>query len=173
MKSAAILTKSPPRQTAHSSAYEKDFHAWLLAQVSALRERRFRALDLENLLEEVEELAQSLARELRTRLKVVLVHLLKGQFQPSKRSSSRDLSLLEQRDQLGQLLEQNPSLRRQVPELIQKAYVAAEKTAAKEMKLDSPQWQRTFPAQCPWTPEQILRRRLPSEWRAPARLSRR
>ena len=156
MKSAATLTKSPPREAAHSSAYEKDFHAWLLSQVSALRERRFRDLDLENLIEEVEELARSLARELRNRLKVVLVHLLKWQFQPSRKSASWDLTLLEQRDQLAQLLEQNPSLRQQVPQLIEKAYPAAGKTAAKEMQLDSSQWQRTFPAQCPWTPAQIL-----------------
>jgi hypothetical protein len=156
MKAAATSRKSFPHESANASGYEHDFHAWLLSQVSALKERRFRDLDLENLIEEVEELARSLPRELRNRLKVVLVHLLKWQFQPSKRSTSWDLTLLEQRDQLQQLLEQNPSLRRQVPELIQKVYATAEKMAGKEMKLDRVERQRKFPEQCPWTPEQIL-----------------
>jgi hypothetical protein len=154
MKAAVTSPKSIARRPA--AGYEQDFYAWLLTQVAALRERRFRDLDLKNLTEEIEELARSLARELRNRLKVVLVHLLKWQFQPSKRSPSWDLTLLEQRDQLGQLLEQNPSLRRQLPELIQKVYPAAEKTAAKEIKLDSSALQRTFPARCPWTPAQNL-----------------
>jgi hypothetical protein len=88
MKSAATLTRSRPREPDRESAYERDFYAWLLSQVSALRERRFRDLDLEDLIEEAEDLAKSLPRELRNRLKVILVHLLKWRFQPAKRSTS-------------------------------------------------------------------------------------
>jgi len=156
MKTASALTKSHPREPARQSAYERDFYAWLLTQVSALRERRFSDLDLENLIEEVEDLARSIPREIRNRLKVVLVHLLKWQFQPSKRSTSWEVTLLEQRDQLEQLLEQNPSLRRQVPDLIQRAYATAGKIAGKEMKFEKYRWQQLLPPQCPWTPEQIL-----------------
>jgi len=128
----------------------------LLSQVSALRERRFRDLDLENLIEEVEDLAKSLPRELRNRLKVILVDLLKWQFQPAKRSTSWKVTLLEQRDQIAELHKQNPSLRRQVPELIERAYTSASKRAGTEIKLQRARLQRTLPPHCPWTTEQIL-----------------
>jgi hypothetical protein len=149
MKSA----DTSPKKSAQGF-YERDFYAWLLSQAGALRERRFRELDLENLIEEVEELARSQSRELLNRLRVILVHLLKWRYQPEKRSTSWDLTLLEQRNQIGQLLEQSPSLRRQVPEQLAKAYPSATKRAAKEMR--RAKIHHIFPAQCPWTTEQIL-----------------
>jgi len=156
MKSAATLTKSRPRDSAQKSLYDRDFYAWLGSQVSALREHRLGDLDLENLVEEVGDLAANLQRELRNRLKVILVHLLKWHFHPSKQSTSWRVTLLEQRDQIAQLLEQNPSLSRQVSELIAKTYASASKRAGVEMKLAKTDAQRIFPARCPWTPAQIL-----------------
>ena len=156
MKTASALTRSRPREPAHKSLYDRDFCAWVGSQVSALRERRFRDLDLENLIEEVGDLAANLQRELRSRLKVILIHLLKWQYQSPKRSTSWQVTLLEQRDQIHELLERNPSLRRQIPELVAKAYASAFKLAGKEMDLETSRPHRAFPVQCPWTPEQIL-----------------
>ena len=156
MKSVATSRRNSVRTRGSGPGYEDDFYVWLLSQAAALKERRFRDVDLENLIEEVEALAGSLRRELRNRLKLILVHLLKWQFQPSKRSNSWDLTLSEQRDQVQQLLEQSPSLRQQVSELTAKTFAAAAKTAGKEMKLDQSQWEQIFPTDCPWTPEQIL-----------------
>ena len=149
MKSAGT---SPKKSTPGN--YERDFYAWLLAQVAALKERRFHDLDLDNLVEEVEDLARSQSRELRNRLRTVLVHLLKWRYQPKKRSNSWTLTLLEQRDQLAQLLEQSPSLRIQLPEVLEKMYPGATKRAGLEMRLGNVQ--HIFPVQCPWSVEQIL-----------------
>ncbi len=149
MKSAG----TSPKKTAHGT-YERDFYAWLISQVTALKERRFRDLDLENLIEEVEDLGKSLSRELRNSLRIVLIHLLKWRYQPEKRSTSWTVTLLEQRDEIEQLLVQSPSLRRQLPELLQKTYTAAAKRAGLEMRRGNVQ--HIFPQQCPWTIEQLL-----------------
>jgi hypothetical protein len=154
MKPAPALHKKITRGSESGSGYEQDFYAWLLSQVSALGERRFRDLDIENLIEEVEGLAGSLLRELRSRLRIVLVHLLKWRYQPEKRSTSWTITLLEQRDQIEDLLNQSPSLRRLIPESMEKAYRSATKRAALEMRRTN--IQHIFPAECPWTIEQIL-----------------
>src|SRR5262249_30995992 len=138
------------------TAYQRDFYAWSQAQARALRERRLDQLDLENLSEEVEDLANSLRRELFNRLRVILVHLLKCQYQPERRSPSWESTLLEQRLQVGDLLEQSPSLKREVPELAAKAYKTAPRYAALQMRLDKKDIPRIFPARCPWTADQIF-----------------
>ncbi len=139
-----------------NSAYERDYYAWVQEQVAALRERRPEALDWENLREEVEDLGKRERRDLRSRLEVILVHLLKWQFQAQKRSRSWEGSLAEQRLRAMDLLGENPSLKPQLPELTARAYQLACMAAASEMGLRKREWQRTFPAACPWSVEQVL-----------------
>ena len=124
--------------------------------MNLLKERQFDDLDLENLIEEVEDLGRSLGRELRSRLEVLLAHLLKWRHQSNKRSNSWDLTIFHQRIRIQQLLEESPSLKATLPEVIRKVYPIAQKQAGKEMRLDKFQWARIFPAECPWTVEQIL-----------------
>src|SRR5450756_493568 len=95
MKSASALNKSRPREPAQESLYKRDYYAWVQSQVRALNERRLDALDLQNLSEEVADLGTSLRLELRSRLKTILTQLLKWQFQPSKRSTSWEVTLIE------------------------------------------------------------------------------
>ena len=156
MKSSSAATTPRSRPTSRESEYDRDFYAWIQTQVQALRERRFDALDLENLAEEVEDVGKSLQRELRNRIEVILVHLLKWQYQPSRRSNSWRGTLIEQRHQIDLLLQQNPSLRREVAAAAAKAYVYACKKAHQEMTGGAKQAEMTFPSQCPWPPEQVL-----------------
>ena len=67
--------------------YERDYYTWAVEQAHALKEHRTEALDWKNLAEEVEGLGRSERRELRSRLKVLLAHLLNGNF-------SRDAELV-------------------------------------------------------------------------------
>jgi Domain of unknown function DUF29 len=156
MKSVATSPRSSARDRSSGPGYEEDFYVWLLSQAKALRERRFQALDLENLIEEVEDLARKLPHELKSRLRVIIAHMLKWQPQPAKRSTSWNVTLLEQRFQLRELLDLSPSLRRRLPDFIHDAYETAARLAGAQMKLEKSQWRRSFPAECPWTPEQIL-----------------
>ncbi len=59
------------------SAYEADFHDWALAQADAIRRRSANEMDWDNIAEEVESLGRSQRGGLRSRLGVLVAHLLK------------------------------------------------------------------------------------------------
>ncbi len=153
MKDATAKTDG---HVAPESLYDRDYYAWVQKQVEALRRRRPEALDWEYLREEVEDLGKHERRELTSRLQMILVHLLKWQFQSRKRSRSWEGTLVEQRLNAKELLSENPSLKPQMVELTARAYQLARPTAASEMGLGKREWQRLFPAACPWSPEQVL-----------------
>ncbi len=72
---------------ADEALYERDFCLWLEQQAALLRERRFDELDLANLIEEIEAMARRTGGG-QNNLIVLLMHLLKYQYQPEQRSSS-------------------------------------------------------------------------------------
>jgi hypothetical protein len=59
-----------------SELYEADFYVWALEQAELLRARRFEALDLGNLIEEVEGLADTKLSAVLSNAAVVIEHLL-------------------------------------------------------------------------------------------------
>ena len=63
-------------------SYEEDFVAWLEDQARRALRGKAGELDLENIAEELEGIARSDRREIRYRLIVLLVHLLKYSAQP-------------------------------------------------------------------------------------------
>jgi hypothetical protein len=138
--------------TAAQNTYERDFAAWLDEQAVLLRARRLTDLDLPNLIEEVEDLAANLRRELRGRLSVVLVHLLKLRYQPERRSGSWLATIYEQRARLEDLLEESPSLRRLLQSGVEREYASARRVAAAETGLAL----QTFPEVCPFAIGEVL-----------------
>jgi len=132
--------------------YQRDFSLWLEATAQLLKERRFTELDIENLLDEIESMGRSERSAVRNNLMVVLVHLLKWQYQPDKRSTSWHVSILEHRRRLEDDFQDSPSLRNYYIEVFTKCYRNACKQAAIETGLDL----ATFPAESPFTPEQVL-----------------
>ena len=132
--------------------YDEDFVVWASETARLLREGRFEEIDVENLVEEVEAMAGRDQREVSNRLRVILQHLLKWQFQARKRSGSWHATIITQRAELEGLLEQSPSLRRSVPAAIAQVYAGAVKAAGAESGLAP----GVFPRKCPYSPEQIL-----------------
>jgi hypothetical protein len=65
-----------------SDVHQTDFYAWAMEQAALLRARRFDAADIENIAEEMASMGQGEKRELADRLALLLLHLLKWQFQP-------------------------------------------------------------------------------------------
>ncbi|MGH6943949.1 MAG: DUF29 domain-containing protein [Geminicoccaceae bacterium] len=63
--------------------YEKDFYIWAGRQAELLRARRFDDLDLENLIEEVEDLADAKRSAVLNNARVIMEHLLKLQHSPA------------------------------------------------------------------------------------------
>lgn len=135
-----------------NALYEQDFFAWTQEQARLLRERRFEDLDLENLIDEVESVGSTEKREIRTRLKVLLVHLLKWKFQPGRRGDSWRRTLREQRQQLAEIVESSPSLRSYVIDCVERAYLGATLGASDETGIAI----GVFPTDNPFTVEQVF-----------------
>ena len=136
------------------SLYEKDFFAWTQEQAKFIKEKAFDKLDLTHLFEEVESMGKHEKRELSSRLSVLLMHLLKWQFQPTRRVTSWELTIKEQRSELVHHLKENPSLKNPTyfAETFEHAYEIAVLKAAKETKLSL----NAFPNVCKWDISQIL-----------------
>jgi Domain of unknown function DUF29 len=139
-------------KTAAAKLYGRDFYTWALTQVHALRNGLVKELDLNNLAEEVEDMARSEVRELDSRLQVLLAHLLKWAYEPEGRSKSWRLTLKEQRLQVRKLLRHNPGLNPKIAEVLRDAYEGARLQAAEETSLD----EGDFPLECPWTFERSI-----------------
>lgn len=136
----------------NAAAYDDDFFAWTEEQARLLRAGEFSQLDAANIAEEVEDIGRSVRRELRNRLAILIMHLLKWQHQAGHRSSSWSATIREQRQQLADLLEESPSLRPLPADELPKIYRLAVTKAVGETGLGD----SAFPPQCPFTPEQIL-----------------
>ncbi len=135
-----------------ATIYQQDFLLWLQQQVELLQQGRLAELDMNNLVEELESMGINQHHQLLNRLRVLLMHLLKWQFQPSHRAGSWKGTIVEQRERLWQLLKTSPSLKAQIAEKVTESYHGAIKRAAAETDLPN----STFPKVCPYTLEQIL-----------------
>lgn len=132
--------------------YEQDLYAWILENVALLRQGRLNEIDVANIIEELEYMARKDKKELISHLTVLLMHLLKWQFQPDKRTRSWELTLRVQRDEINDLLEISPSLQQAIQDKFQRAYWRATLEAEKETGLSV----KAFPITCPYTLEQTL-----------------
>lgn len=135
-----------------TSKYQQDFYAWLMENAKLLREKNFIEIDAEQIAEELEAMGKSEKRELINRLTVLLAHLLKWQFQVAKRSRSWKNTILTQRIDINELLEDSPSLRYELIQKIEVAYEKAILTAEDETGIEKSH----FPHKCPFSLEEIL-----------------
>jgi Domain of unknown function DUF29 len=89
----------------NSVDYEEDFYAWTVEQARLLRASELCDIDNANIAEELESMGRSDRREIRSRLIVLLTHLLKWCFQPEARSTGWPVTIREQRQQIELILE--------------------------------------------------------------------
>jgi hypothetical protein len=144
--------KRPPL----AELYEPDETAWLEESSRLIRAGRVDELDYANLASYLDDMAKRDRREVHSRLRTLIAHLLKWHYQPAMRSNSWKSTVIEQRAELEELLESG-TLRRHAEECLSKAYSTAVKSAASETDLPASR----FPADCPFTLEQILAEELP------------
>jgi hypothetical protein len=139
-----------------TTLYGTDFYAWARQQAQLLRAEELEKLDLPNLIEELEAMSLHERRELTSWLIVLLMHLLKWQYQPAPHGRAQPRSWLNtittQRQKVELLLEDSPSLRGEVVERLSYAYPRSRLQASRETGLPL----ATFPATCPYTAEQLL-----------------
>ena len=139
---------------ARATLYDQDFFEWTQETARLVREGRFAEVDLEAVAEEIESLGRSDRRQLGNRLQVLIMHLLKWQMQPQRRSGSWAATIVEQRLRLEYLLRDSPSLRLCVPSFAGDVYPHAVEKAVYQMRLIK----NPFPLQCPYTASEILDR---------------
>jgi hypothetical protein len=131
--------------------YESDLHAWAREQAELLRKRAGNEIDWNNLAEEIESLGRSERQQIRSRLKILLIHLLKWRYQPDHQSNSWRASIGEARSRIGLVIEDSPSLKAFPSEALAAAY----RSALNDMTINYLDTQDA-PKACPWTIEQVL-----------------
>ena len=119
--------------------YDRDFAAWLFAQADALSACDATRVDWTNLAEEIESMGNSQRRELQSRLRVLIVHILKLRLSRSERPRAGwEETILTQRTEIHGLLRQSPSLRPLVAEYARDAFDDARPLALAALKVHEP-----------------------------------
>ena len=135
--------------------YDQDFYAWTEAQAERLRRRQFEALDLANLIEEVEGSGNAKKSAVLSHASVIIEHLLKLQHSAAQepRRGWAD-SILEHRDRLE--LELTPRLRQVLEQELANLYALTRRRTERRLRLyDEDAAADALPAACPYTLDQI------------------
>lgn len=127
--------------------YNHDLSSWLTQQIVYLKSKQFDKLDIENLIEEIESVGKSERRSIESYFVILIGHMLKIRCQPEMFSRSWISSVGNSRRQIKKILEDSPSLKRELENLYNKAWddgltLAIEDTGMKRHK---------FPTACPWS----------------------
>ncbi|NEP58284.1 MAG: DUF29 domain-containing protein [Symploca sp. SIO2G7] len=139
------------------ATYDTDFRAWANHTANLLREQRWEEVDWEHLIEEVEDLGKSERSAIGSQIERVIIHLLKWEYQPQRRSDSWLDSINDGRSQIRRKIEDSPSLKNYPDQILDQEYKRACRGAARQTGLDI----ATFPLSCPYSTEQILSDWLP------------
>jgi Domain of unknown function DUF29 len=136
---------------------ETDLYAWLLHQAKELRARQPNFLDWSELAEELDEIVALARKETVSRLRTVLVHLLKWKYQTKRRDErSWKTTIVRERLDLSLLLESKNLRSYMLHKGHALAYHQARSAAGDEMQLERRVWDRLFPQICEWSLDQAL-----------------
>jgi hypothetical protein len=146
------MARAHPVTERRPSLYERDFYLWVEEQTGLLRRGALDRLDVANLVEEIEELGIGAKKAVKSNLVVVLLHLLKHQYQPRRRSRSWRASIVEHRQRLRDDFRTSPSLRGYARDVFVEAFADARARASAETGLP----EGAFPDTSPYSLEQAL-----------------
>ncbi|MEM7065304.1 MAG: DUF29 domain-containing protein [Cyanobacteria bacterium P01_B01_bin.77] len=135
-----------------SEKYLDDFSSWTTQTAQLLREHRWHEIDMPKLIEEVEDLGKSDRRGIASQLIRLILHLLKWQYQPQRRSDIWLDSITDARTQIELAIEDSPSLRNYPAEQLKRVYTRARRQAAKQTNMAA----SMFPEVCPYSIDLIL-----------------
>jgi hypothetical protein len=104
----------------------------------------------------LEAMARSERREVKSRLTTLMAHLLKWQFQHQNRTGGWEATILNQRQELGDILD-SKTLKNHASDILAQAYANAIKRASKETGFAPSE----FPKECPYSLDFLLSEELP------------
>lgn len=134
-----------------ATLYAADETAWLDAMATLARRGEVAELDLENLSEYLTNMAQRDRREVKSRLALLIAHLLKWEFQPEKRTRSWQSTVVTQRQELVELAGRGV-LHAYAESILSEAYANAIEQVTAETALPA----TTFPAVCRYSLADLL-----------------
>ncbi|WP_404786725.1 DUF29 domain-containing protein [Altericista sp. CCNU0014] len=132
--------------------YEADYVRWVETTAELLRTQNYDCVDWVNLIEEFEDMSRRERKSLKNNLVVILLHLLKWQYQPECRTGSWRGSIREHRRRVNEDLKDSPGLVPYFEAVFDECYAHAREQAADETGLPL----ETFPVNCHFSPEQAL-----------------
>ena len=128
-----------PPEAGPEVGYVRDFHAWTQAQAAALRAAAQTGanfpVDWENVAEEIESFGRSEASALRSRLRTIIEHLLKLEVSPARDPVPGWRETITRcRIDIENDLADSPSLRRHVPEWLEREHRAAARLVSMNLR---------------------------------------
>jgi Domain of unknown function DUF29 len=146
-----------------SDLYEQDLYAWSEVQADLLRRGRFAELDLEHVVEEIEDVGGSLYREVRSRIRTIIEHLLKLEHAAAiEPRAGWERTIRRERADLAEDL--TPTLRPRIEQGLARFYQAARLEAAAALGAHGePAVADALPPTCPYTLDQITGDWLPNK----------
>jgi hypothetical protein len=113
-------------QSITQTLYEQDFSLWVKDTVQKLKAKNTENLDWENLIEEIEGLTRSDRREIKHRLITLFEHALKRRYVPLNECyRGWELTIKRTQSKLQDILEDSPSLRSYLLEIMPNCYQEA------------------------------------------------
>ena len=137
--------------------YERDLYSWTQEQARHVRDGRWAMVDRANVAEEIESLRRTEFNRLESALRVLLMHMLKWDHQPRKRSRSWRLSIAAQRLEIEHVLADNPGLKPRIGEALAWAYRKARIEASRETGMA----RGRFPEKCRYAFDHATTRAFP------------
>ncbi len=136
--------------------YQADYNAWCILHIQLMQNKDYKNMDWDHLTEEMINMVGNNEGELISRMMQLYIHILKWIYQPEKRTRSWKNSIQNQRIDIDEVIERNPSLQSCMFMCSVKAYKHARKKAAIETGIDK----KGFPEQMPFFMEDALK----EEW---------
>ena len=146
------VTRRPVPSNHPSALYETDYVQWIATTLEKLRHQEYAHVDWANVIEEIEDMGKRERRSLKSNLIVLLLHLLKWQYQPTQRTGSWAGSVIEHQRRILEVLKDSPNLKPYLANIFAEAYGEAVKQAAAETMLPL----ETFPNECEFELTQVM-----------------
>ncbi len=132
--------------------YTVDESIWIFENVKLIRDGKIDEVDWVNIAEELELMGKSQFREVYSRIKELILHLLKWKFQKEYRGSSWESSIRKQRGDLIEIFNDSKNLKNYAEENFERAYQDSKKIASTETGI----LRKNFPVNTPFTLEEIM-----------------
>lgn len=135
-----------------SNLYDEDVIAWAEQQARLLRSRQWSQLDIDNIAEEIEDVGRSEQHALQSHTRVLIAHLLKWAYQPSRRGRSWRSTIRIQRAAVLRQLARHPSFHALLndPDWLAEAFSHAREATFSETGVPD------LPNKLPWPVDRLL-----------------